>query len=154
MALNGRPTIDSRWFFHHRAVARAFQLCSITIYNEVLSSRTYNATTNTWDTSETAVWAGKARIQPNTGSTTPNAVGNATSAHQVTMQLDFKGNTLTGSNGAMTDIRPGNYIIVTDSPVDEQLKKFIYIVRSVINSSNPWQRTIVCDVDMESDPDA
>jgi hypothetical protein len=70
------------------------------------------------------------------------------------MQLDFKGNTLTGSNGAMTDIRPGNYIIVTDSPVDEQLKKFIYIVRSVINSSNPWQRTIVCDVDMESDPDA
>jgi hypothetical protein len=24
----------------------------------------------------------------------------------------------------------------------------------VINSSNAWQRTLVCDVDMESDPNA
>jgi len=154
MGINNRPTIDSRWFFHHRAVARAFQLCTITIYNEVMSGRTYDAATNTWNTLETAVWAGKARIQP---SRTPNrvdGVGNPTAVRQVEMQLDFQGNTLTGSDGAMTDIRPGNYIIVTDSPVDEQIKKFVYVVRSVANSSNPWQRTITCDVDMESDPDA
>ena len=154
MGINNRPTIDSRWFFHHRAVARAFQLCTVTIYNEVLSTRTYDAATNTWSTSETAVWAGKARIQPTRSSTTPNTIGNATAVRQVEMQLDFRGNTLTGSGGAMTDIRPGNYIIVSDSPVDEQLKKFVYIVRAVVNSSNPWQRTLLCDVDMESDPDA
>jgi hypothetical protein len=54
----------------------------------------------------------------------------------------------------MVDIRPGNYIIVSSSPASDQLTKFVYIVRSVINSSNAWQRTLVCDVDMESDPNA
>lgn len=119
-----------------------------------MSNRTYNATTNTWDSTETAVWAGKARIQPSRTASKVDAVGNPTAVRQVEMQLDFQGNTLTGSNGAMTDIRPGNYIIVSESPADEQIKKFIYIVRAVANSSNPWQRTIICDIDMESDPDA
>ena len=154
MGINNRPTIEARWFFHHRAVARAFQLCTVTIYNEVMSDRTYDAAANTWNTSNVSVWAGKARIQPSKASTTPNTIGNATTMRQVEMQLDFRGNTLTGSSGAMTDIRPGNYIIVSDSPVDQQLQKFVYIVRAVVNSSNPWQRTLVCDVDMESDPSA
>lgn len=154
MALNGRPVIDPRWLSHHRAVARAFQTCSITVYNESLASRAYDPVTNTWAATEVAVWAGKARIQPFSGSTNNNSIGNPTNMRQVRMQLDFSGNTITGSNGAMTDIRPGNYIIVSSSPSDPALQSFVYIVRSVINSSNPWQRTIICDVDMESDPNA
>ena len=70
------------------------------------------------------------------------------------MQIDFNKNTVAGSNGAMADIRPGNYILVTNSPYDPLLTKFVYIVRTVMGSSNPWQRTITCEVDMESDPSA
>jgi hypothetical protein len=70
------------------------------------------------------------------------------------MQIDFDKNEVEDSDGAMADIRPGNYVLVATSPYDPLLKNFVYVVRTVMGSSNPWQRTITCEVDMESDPDA
>lgn len=154
MSLNSRSALDPRWAYHHRGVNSAFQLCDVTIYNEQLATRTYNATTNSWGTGETAIWTGKARIQPKNVASDRNLVGNNTFVQQVQVDIDFDGNTITGSNGAMVDIRPGAYIIVSASPIDPMLTKFIYIVKSVVNSSNPWQRTLMCEVDMEADPNA
>jgi hypothetical protein len=154
MSVNGRSALDPRWLTHHRPVSRAFQLATITVYNENQSARVYNAVNNTWDTNETAIWSGRARVQPKLNGSDRSLSGNNTVVQQVEMQLDLQGNTVTGSNGEMVDIRPGNYIIVSSSLSSDQLTKFVYIVRSVINSSNAWQRTLVCDVDMESDPNA
>lgn len=154
MSLNGRTALDPRWLTHHRGISRAFQLATITVYNENQSARVYNASTNTFDTNETAIWAGKARIQPKNNGVDRNLTGNNTVIQQVEMQLDLEGNTISGSGGDMVDIRPGNYIIVTSAPTATQLTKFVYIVRSVVNSSNAWQRTLMCEVDVESDPDA
>lgn len=154
MALNSRPALDPRWVSHHRGVASSFQICQIDIYNEQLASRDYNATTNTWDTDSIVIWSGKARIQPSKIASERNVPGNPTFVRQVTMQIDFNKNEVEGATEAMADIRPGNYIIVSTSPYDPILQNFVYIVRSVMGSSNPWQRTLVCEVDMESDPDA
>ena len=154
MALNSRSALDPRWVYQNRSVSSSFQICNIDIYNERLGTRVYNATTNTWDTNSTIIWSGKARIQPTKISSERNIPGNPTFVRQVAMQIDFNKNLVTGSNGAMADIRPGNYVIVTTSPYDATLTKFVYIVRTVMGSSNPWQRTITCEVDMESDPSA
>ena len=70
------------------------------------------------------------------------------------MHIDFNGNTLAGYDGAMVDIRPGHYLKVISSPVDSMLENFVYIVKSVMNSSNAWQRSLMCEVDMEADPNA
>jgi hypothetical protein len=129
-------------------------VCDIEIYNEKLGSRVYNATNNTWDTKSDNIWTGKARIQPTKISSERNVPGNPTFVRQVTMQIDFGKNQVEDSDGEMADIRPGNYVLVTESPYDPILKNFVYIVRSVMGSSNPWQRTITCEVDMESDPNA
>jgi len=154
MAINARPALDPRWIDHNRGLSRAFQLSTITVYNENQSARVYNPTTNTFDSNETAIWAGRARIQPKLNGSNRSVTGNNTTIQEVEMQLDITGNTLSGSNGAMADIRPGNYVIVNTSPSATQLTKFIFIVKSVINSSNAWQRTIVCEADMEADPSA
>ena len=154
MALNSRPALDPRWVSHHRNVSSSFQVCDIEIYNEQLISRVYDATTNTWDTESNNIWAGKARIQPTRISSDRNVPGNPTFVRQVNMQIDFGKNQVEGSEGVMADIRPGNYVIVTASPYDPLLSNFVYIVRTVMGSSNPWQRTITCEVDMESDPNA
>jgi hypothetical protein len=129
-------------------------VCDIEIYNEKLGSRVYNATNNTWDTKSDNIWTGKARIQPTKISSERNIPGNPTFVRQVTMQIDFGKNQVEDSDGEMADIRPGNYVLVTESPYDPILKNFVYIVRTVMGSSNPWQRTITCEVDMESDPNA
>jgi hypothetical protein len=154
MALNSRSALDPRWVYHHRNVSSSFQVCDIEIYNEKLASRVYNAANNTWDTKSDNIWTGKARIQPTKISSERNVPGNPTFVRQVTMQIDFGKNQVEDSDGEMADIRPGNYVLVTESPYDPILKNFVYIVRSVMGSSNPWQRTITCEVDMESDPNA
>jgi hypothetical protein len=147
MGINTRPVLDPRWAFHHRGVSTSFQICDVNIYNEQLSSRVYNPTTNAWDSTETSIWAGKARIQPLATAADRNMTGNNTEVQRVEMQIDFAGSSI-------ADIRPGSYVIVSNSPLDANLTKFIYIVKSVMNSSNPWQRTLMCEVDMEADPSA
>lgn len=154
MALNIRGILDPRWLGHHRSVSAGLQICDISIYNENLGGRTYNATTNAWTNTDTKIWSGKARIQAKTTASDRMIKVNPTSVREVQFQISFNKNTLAGSNGIMPDLRPGNYIIVNNSPYDSSLQKFSYIIKSVINSSNPWQRTILTEVDMEVDPNA
>jgi len=154
MGLNTRSILDPRWTAHHASVGLGMQICDITIYNENLGSRTYNATTNTWTTSDTAIWSGKARIQPSNHASNRGSNVNPTSVREIQFQIAFNKNEVVGATAPMADIRPGNYIIVENSPKDAALETFSYVVKSVINGSNPWQRTIIADVDMESDPNA
>jgi hypothetical protein len=154
MALNSRKILDPRWTWHNASVALGFQICNITIYNENLGSRTYNATTNTWTNTDTAIWAGKARIQARKDSSSKSSMVNPSNVREVQFQIAFNKNTIVGATAPMADLRPGNYIIVNTSPQDATLQTFSYIVKSVVNSSSPWQRTIIAEVDMESDPNA
>ncbi len=147
MALNSRSSLHPKWPYHNRRVDSGFQICDVGIYYQNLEGRTYNATTNTWATTATTVWSGKARIQPLSNSSERMVSTNDTFVRQVQVHINFAGNVI-------ADIRPGHYLLVSASPLDANLTKFVYIVRSVINSSNPWQRTLICEVDMESDPNA
>lgn len=147
MALNSRPSLHPKWVYHNRSVPAGFQTCTVDIVRQDLASRVYNASTNTWDSGADEIWTGKARIQPISNSVERTIMTNDSFIRQVQVEISFDGNT-------MADIRPGDYLRVTNSPYDANLTKFIYIVRSVINSSNPWLRTLVCEVDMEADPNA
>ena len=145
MALNSRSSLHPKWPYHNRRIDSSFQLCSASIYYQDLEDRVYDPVTNTWDSTATSVWSGKARIQPLSNSSERMVTTNDTFVRQVQVHINFAGNTI-------ADIRPGYYMILSSSPLDHNLTKFIYVVRSVMNSSNPWQRTLICEVDMEIDP--
>lgn len=147
MALNSRSALHPKWVTHNRNVSTSFQVCTAAIYHQDLGDRVYDPVANTWDSTATEIWTGAARIQPLSASSQRTVMTNDTFVRQVQVQIDF-------DESSIADIRPGDYMLVSASPYDATLTKFVYIVRSVINSSNPWQRTLVCEVDMESDPDA
>ena len=147
MALNSRSALHPQWVTHNRNVSTSFQICTASIYRQNLSDRVYNAVANTWNSTSTQLWTGPARIQPLSASNQRTVMTNDTFVRQVQVQINF-------TNNQIADIRPGDYMQVSASPYDATLTKFVYVVRSVINSSNPWQRTLVCEVDMESDPNA
>lgn len=149
MALNSRGILDPRWLTHNRPVNTGFLTTTIEIFNPSISEATYNATSNTWTGERDILWTGKARIQPNSKPSDRNGKINPTSVQEVEVHIDFTGNTLTGSVGVMPDIRPNHQIFVTDSPADVALESFIYNVRSVVNSSTPWHRVLICEVDQE-----
>jgi hypothetical protein len=77
---------------------------------------------------------------------------NPTTIQNVRVILPYGKNALEGSEGVVPDIRPNDRIRVTASPYNANLEKFIYVVIGVLNSSNAWERTLLCRVDTELDP--
>lgn len=141
MALNSRNPIDPRWVAHNRLVIRGLQLAEIEIYNPGDASHTYDAVTNTWSGTSTQIFSGRARVQPIASATYKSDAVNPTEVKAVRVQLD-----------AMPDVRPNYKLRVTSSPYNESLKNFIFIITDVLNSSNAWECTLLCKVDLELDP--
>lgn len=152
MALNSRGSIDPRWIYHNRNAVRALELAEVEIYNPATGSQTYNPVTNDFTGSKTAIYTGRARIQPTTAATDLASDYNPTALKMVRVQVSYGRNELVGATEEMPDIRPNDRMIVTSAPYNTSLEKFLYTVMDVLNSSNSWERTLVCRVDSELDP--
>ena len=152
MALNSRGSIDPRWLTHNRTVGYGLQLAQIEIYNPASGSQEYDASTNTWSGSKTVTYTGPARVQPISNAGDAGDTYNPTLFQNVRVEIPYGKNTLTGSDGVIPDVRPNDRIIVTSSPYNEVLTKFVFTVVGVMNSSNAWERTLLCRVDTELDP--
>lgn len=152
MALNSRGAVDPRWLTHNQAVGYALQLATVDIYNPASGDQEYDAESNTWTGTTTPLYTGPARIQPVASVTETTLEYNPTTIQNVRVILPYGKNTLDGSDGAIPDIRPNDRLRVTSSPHNSNLEKFIYVVIGVLNSSNAWERTLLCRVDTELDP--
>ncbi len=152
LALNSRGAIDPRWVTHNQAVGYALQMATVEVYNPASAGQEYNAETNTWSGTTVTLYTGPARIQPINSVSEVNDAYNPTFIKTVRVVLPYGKNTLDGSDGTMPDIRPNDKLKVTASPSNETLTKFLYIVTDVLNSSNSWERTLLCRVDTELDP--
>ena len=146
--------MDPRWPYHNRGVVYGLQLAQIEIYSALGTSDTYNPTTNAWTATTDTLWKGKARIQPKGGANSTNVLNSSfdpTTSESILVQISFGRNEVTGVT-AVPDLRPNDRMRVTASPVDDQLTKFLYVITNVLNSSNPWERSFMCRVDVEIDP--
>lgn len=150
MALNSRPALDPRWAYHNRPVAESFMNCNIDIYHQGLEGVEYDATLGTWSNNAVIITSCRARIQPLTQASDSDTLTNDTNVRRVRIEIAADKENQEG----YVDIRPGDYIRVTSSPVDPVLQNYIYIVRDAISSSTPWVRTLMCDVNLEADPNA
>lgn len=154
MALNTRGSVDPRWLYHNNNVGRALQLAEVEIFSRSNSERTYNAETNTWSGEAKTLYTGRARIQQTT-SITETSVSmeyNPTTIQTVRITIPNGRNTLEGSNGAIPDIRPNDKIRVTSAPYNTNLERFMFVVSGVLNSSNAWEKVLLCKADIEIDP--
>ena len=155
MAINTRGPVDPRWINYNLGPDRALRFATINIVKPNSESEAYNASTNTWTKNVNIIWTGKARIQAKSMNSGRRGIGNTITginpsvAQIVEVSIGLRENQLLGSNGVMPDIRPGYKMVVTDSPFDASLVNFDFTVRSVINSSNPWHRQILCEVNEE-----
>ena len=152
MALNTRGSVDPRWLTHNQQVGYALQLATVRVYNPASGEQTYNPATNTFTGSTVDLYVGPARIQPVASVTETTLEYNPTTIQNVRMILPYGKNELEDSGGVIPDIRPNDRVVVSSSPYNENLEKFIYVVIGVLNSSNAWERTLLCRVDTELDP--
>lgn len=144
LALNTRGAIDPRWTSHNRGVLRALQLATVEVFNQASSTKVYDAVTNTWTGSDTTLYTGPARVQQLNSVSETAENYNPTFLKTVRVQIA----------ASAVDIRPNDRMRVTACATNATLTKFIYVVTDVLNSSNAWEKTLLCRVDTELDPTA
>lgn len=145
MALNSRGSVDPRWLTHNRGVLRALQIATVEVFNPASGSQVYDAETNSWSGTTTNLYTGRARIQQLNSVSETAENFNPTFIKTVRVQIDA------APDGA-ADIRPNDRMRVTACENNSALTRFMYIVTDVMNSSNAWERTLLCKVDTELDP--
>ena len=152
MALNSRSAIHPKWPTHNQSVGLSLMLASVQIYNPASGSQEYDAEENTWTGTTTPLYEGPARIQPINAVNEVNDAYNPTFIKTVRVQIAYNKNELEAATGLMPDIRPNDRMSVISARFNPTLEKFVYVVTDVMNSSNAWERTLICRVDSELDP--
>jgi hypothetical protein len=128
------------------AVARWYN-AQIEIIDTNIREQEWDEFTNDYiSNSETVIWSGSARVQPIKTERLPDMDIMQGAVRGVRIQVPYDAN--------LSLIREGMQIRITDGGEDVVLENLILTVRSAINSSYGWNRTIECDADVKSTADS
>jgi len=126
-----------------RATVARWYNAEIKIVDPNVRNQTWNMTTNTFTNApQTVLYTGKARIQPISNARTPDLGITQGSIQGIRVQIPYSAN--------LELIRKGLEVEVTNGGQDAVLEDLRFTVRSAVNSSYGWNRTIECDVDVKS----
>lgn len=115
----------------------------IDIVDPNISGQTWNEFTNEYTGGEpTVLWSGPARIQPISGTSTPEVGMGQVGIRQVRIQVPLDINA--------GFIRKGLQVHVTNPGNDYALNDVWLTIVSAVNSSYAWARTIMCELDVKS----
>ena len=128
------------------AVARWYN-AQIEIIDTNIREQEWDEFTNDYiSNSETVIWSGSARVQPIKTERLPDMDIMQCAVRGVRIQVPYDAN--------LSLIREGMQVRITDGGEDVVLENLILTVRSAINSSYGWNRTIECDADVKSTADS
>ena len=124
------------------AVARWYN-ADIQIIDPNLREQTWNMATNSYGTNtETIIYSGKARVQPIRATLEPDVTIGQAGIRGVRIQVPY--------DASVGLVRKGLQVRVTDGGEDSVLETIKFVVKSGINSSYGWNRTIECEADVKS----
>ena len=132
--LPGRLLFDTAWQAYYAPIVERAMAATIRVYTP--GESTYDATTDTWTGSDTEHYAGKARVQP---MRTARDVA-STSVQSVRFQVPV--------NSFVA--RPGMQVQITASTLNPSLLSYQYVIKEVLDSSNPIEQTFECTVNAET----
>lgn len=140
--VSGPPNVFTQaWVDGLKRVPEAGMAAEVEIYT--LGERVYNEATNKYDYLKTVLYAGKARVQPLRSATPRIMPNNTTSVQTVLISLPID---------ALKDedIRPSVQVRVRNAPLNPSLLMYQYVVKEIVDSSNPLERTILTEVNQEA----
>jgi len=144
MAISSGTPIDfAKIATEMRTIVARWYNAQIKIIDPNLRDQVWDMATNTYSTtSEVVLYSGNARVQPLGGASTPDIGITQAAIHGVRIQVPY--------DATVGLIRKGLQVRVTDGGEDAVLEDLKFVVKSAINSSYGWNRTIECEVDVKS----
>lgn len=144
MAISPDTPIDfAKIALEMRATVARWYNAQIEIVDPEFREQTWNVMTNTFgaDTAE-VIYSGSARIQPiRETKQTDMGIGEG-AIRSVRVQVPYDAN--------LELVQKGFEVRITDGGEDAVLENLKLVVKSAINSSYGWNRTIECDADVKS----
>ena len=145
MPLNARPSSDVRWAMRHRSVMEGWQWATVLVVRRATTATTWNPETNeTTGEGLTALYYGQARIIPNQAWRARRHNGEDSPMVQQAVLVQMP---MAECPPVLTSDIIGSY----GSPFDDQLGRYVMRVRNPTQSSNPWGRSVLTDVDTTED---
>lgn len=139
-----RPLFNMQWQAGLAKAVQPAQIATVQIYDPATSTSVFNPATNKFTNVPVVVYYGPARVQPVRGAGfSTNGVGDDTTIQGVRMQLPI--NATLG-----IDFRTKHRGKVIDSPLFPTLTKYVFTLREIMDSSNPFERTLEFDVNQEA----
>lgn len=144
MAISKNSSIDfAKIATEMRDIVSRWYNAEIQIIDPNLRDQVWDMATNTYSTtSEVVLYSGSARVQPLREASTPDIGVTQAAIHGVRIQVPH--------DASVGLIRKGLQVRVTDGGEDSVLEDLKFVVKSAINSSYGWNRTIECEVDVKS----
>ena len=103
----------------------------------------WNPVTNTYTSpTDTVIWSGSARVQPLRTASMPDLGVTQGAIEAIRVQVPY--------DASLGFVQKGMRVRVTNGGEDAVLEDLEFIVRSAVNSSYGWNRTIECDTDVKS----
>lgn len=126
-----------------RATVATWYNAEIEVIDPNIREQTWDEFTNTYGNDTAAVvYSGSARIQPISSARMPDLDIMQGGVRSVRIQVPYDAN--------LSLIKKGMQVRIVTGGEDAVLDDLILTVRSAINSSYGWNRTIECDADVKS----
>jgi hypothetical protein len=144
MAISKNSSIDfAKIALEMRGIVERWYNAEIRIIDPNTRDQAWNMQNNTFSNSPASIiYTGKARIQPIREARTPDLGVTQGAIQSIRVQVPY--------SATLPLIRKGLQVEVTKPGEDAVLSSLRFTVRSAINSSYGWNRTIECDVDVKS----
>jgi hypothetical protein len=146
MAISPNSSIDfAKIAMDMRATVARWYNATVQIVDPDLGEQEWDPVTNEYTgNSENVLWSGKARVQPlrQSRGATPNLNVMQGGIESIRVQVPY--------DADLPLIRKGLQVRVLDGGEDEVLSSVQFVVRSAVNSSYGWNRTIECDADVRN----
>lgn len=130
------------WVNSLKGAPESAMVAEVLITNPNSSTRVYDPDTDTWNDVSTIVYTGKARVQPLRSAAEKAALGNETTVQTVLVSLPISTNEL--------DFRPGRMLEVLVADLNPSLLGYQFVLTEIMDSSNPFERTLMFQVNQET----
>lgn len=138
-----RPLFSQKWVDGLAPIAEAGMTAQIEIFDPQTSQAVYDVTTNTYTQDPLIAYSGKARVQPLRSASYIKADNNDAPVQAVQVQIPI-------SSVLGVRFSPKHRLKVVSCPLNPALVGILGSLREAIDSSNPFERTLLFDVNQES----
>jgi len=144
MAISSSTPIDfAKIATEMRTIVARWYNAQIKIIDPNIGDEVWSAATNTYTgNAAVEIYSGVARIQPIRNASMPDLGVTQGAIESIRVQVPY--------DATIGLVRKGLQVQVVSGGRDATLEDLQFVVRSGINSSYGWNRTIECDVDVKS----